>query len=288
MRVSSLSNDRIIELVSKHFVPVWISRDRYQLDEPTREERLLLGKIDLDRRQRKLESGAVCVYIARANGQVLATLPVQRAHKPELLAPFLEKIIKDGKLSSRKHKDVAASKAPPKAQPKPSTPGGRLFIVLSRFDTPGPNRGNSRDVVELTAEEWASFLPPAKAKVGKSWSIKDLVASKLLRDTYPPLPFWSSKQVKVSTAQIKATLVERNDKESRLRLEGKVELIYPVRGRADDGRVTAKVVGLATLGSKDTTLQTLLLTSDEGRYVWRWEGKPQVKAMSFAISLMGR
>src|SRR4051812_45107007 len=117
MRVSSLSSERIIALISNHFVPVWISRDRYQMAEPPIEEKRLLSKIDTDRHRRKFESGAVCVYITRANGHVLATLPVQRAHKPELLAPFLEQIVRDEKLTTRDLKAVESSKAKPGPRP---------------------------------------------------------------------------------------------------------------------------------------------------------------------------
>ena len=40
MRVSSLSNERIQGLVSRYFVPAWISRDNYQLGETAREDAL--------------------------------------------------------------------------------------------------------------------------------------------------------------------------------------------------------------------------------------------------------
>src|ERR1700728_3247482 len=49
MRVSSLSDERIIGRVSRHFVPVWVSRDNYQLAAPPRAEQDLLNAIDADR-----------------------------------------------------------------------------------------------------------------------------------------------------------------------------------------------------------------------------------------------
>src|SRR5262249_41213656 len=106
MRVSSLSDERIIDLISRHFVPTWISRDRYQMEKVSREEQLLLGKIDQSRRAKKLEGGAVCVYVARSSGDVIATLIVHKAWKPDLLIEFLKKIIADEKVEPKKAEKV--------------------------------------------------------------------------------------------------------------------------------------------------------------------------------------
>src|SRR5437773_2383485 len=101
MRVSSLSDDRVIALVSRHFVPGWLSRDRYQMEKPAREEQDLVARIDADRLRKKLEGGAVCVYIVSGEGSVLATLPVQKASKPDLLITFLKKVVAAQKLTPR-------------------------------------------------------------------------------------------------------------------------------------------------------------------------------------------
>src|SRR5262249_2366190 len=63
MRVSSPSDARIIRLVSRNFVPAWLSRDRYQLEAVPREEQALVARIDADRKKKALEGGAVCVYL---------------------------------------------------------------------------------------------------------------------------------------------------------------------------------------------------------------------------------
>src|SRR5262245_9314586 len=121
MRVSSLSDERIIKLVSSHFVPAWLSRDHYQMADPPREERELVARIDADRHKKKLEGGSVCVYIVAGDGAVLATLPVQKASKPDLLTPFLENVIATQKLDARAADAVRASAAPPPDRPRPRT-----------------------------------------------------------------------------------------------------------------------------------------------------------------------
>src|SRR5687768_3484885 len=120
MRVSSLSDRRIIDLVSSYFVPTWLSRDRYQLGKIEKEEQEFLARIDTSRRKKKLEGGAVCVYLVAGSGEVLATLTVQKAWKPDLLLAFLKKAIADEKLKPRRAADVkpAAVAETPKAKGK--------------------------------------------------------------------------------------------------------------------------------------------------------------------------
>ena len=100
MRVSSLSDRRVIELISKYFVPAWVSRDFYQLDGDNNDEKAEVARLDGERRKRGLEGGTVCVFIVAPNGDVLATQRVQLAFKPENLIPFLQKIIADQKLKA--------------------------------------------------------------------------------------------------------------------------------------------------------------------------------------------
>src|SRR5262245_39832269 len=239
MRVSSLSDERIIDLISRHFVPVWISRDRYQMEKMEREELLLLGKIDQSRLTKKLEGGAVCVYVARTSGEVIATLIVHKACKPDLLSAFLKKIIADEKIKPKKAEKVEKKVEEPKAKGKDA----RLFAVRTRFDG-AENRGTSRDLIELTKEEWSAFLPPADAKAGHSWKVSKAAAEKLLLHPYPPLPHWKESLAKLSSHSLKATVKSVKDGEAVVRLEGKLDLIYPNKGEKNDGRVTADLVGV--------------------------------------------
>jgi hypothetical protein len=280
MRVSSLSDRRVIDLVAGHFVPVWLSRDRYQLGKIEKEERELVARIDASRRKRKLEGGAVCVYIVESSGEVLATLPVQKAGKPDLLAAFLKKVIQDEKLKPRREAIKPAAAEVPKAKGK----DGRLFAVWTRFDGK-ENRGTSRDLVELTKAEWSAFLP-AKVKKGHSWKVARGSAEKLLKNAYPPLPHWDAKLAKVVACELTATVTEAGEGDVRVRLEGKLELIYPHKGEPTDGRVTARVVGVIRCDAKGERLTALELASDGATYVWNWQGKPQTKAMSIAVAAL--
>jgi hypothetical protein len=283
MRVSSLSDDRVITAISRYFVPVWISRDRHQQGEASREEKLLLGKIDLDRRKKKLEGGAVAVYVVTGDGGALATMRVHKAWKPEALAAFLRKVAADEKLTVRKEEDVKASKAPAPPAPRAKGAGGRVFTSRVRFDDGGDNRGVGRDTIELTKAEVAALLP-AKLEAGKAHAVPRATAAKLLGHVFPPLPHWSDKQAKLTECSLSVRVVSAGKDGARLRLEGKVAVTYPYQKKDTDGHVKARLVGTATTDA-DGALSSLALVADKGTYVSYWKGKSRTRAIGVAIEL---
>ncbi|HEY7313064.1 MAG TPA: hypothetical protein VH643_27120 [Gemmataceae bacterium] len=284
MRVSSLSDERVIRLISRYFVPVWVSRDNYQLDPRNKDEQAELERIDAERHKRGLEGGTVCVFVLDAGGDVLATQRVQLAYKPENLVPFLEKIIADKKLTPRDAEAVRATTAQPAAI-EPKTEGGRLVHVWTRCDQKGVNNGLSHDRVELTVAEWKTFAPAADARTGASWTIPERVAHKLFQYCYPPGPHWKAKDSKVRSGTLKATLVELSAKEARIKLDGEMELSFPYTGKPTDGCVTAHFVGVTHYDRKKETLTSLRLVAEQADYVWYWQGKPQPIKMRIALEM---
>lgn len=274
MRVSSLSDERVQRIIARHFVPVWVSRDRYQMAPASREEKDFLARLDASRRRKKLVGGAVCVYLVDHAGEVSACLPVQQASKPDLLIEFLTWQVREQKLTARE--------AP--AAEKPARPAGG-FIVRTRLDTT-PNRGTSRDVIELTAKQTAALVPSGSIRVGQTHDVPADVAAALLRYAYPPLPHWDAKLAKVETARLRATVVAVEGGAARLRLEGRVEMIYPDRGKPDDARIEARLVGLARV-SLGGALREWVLVSERATHTWHWNGKPIVRKMSLAVEYNG-
>jgi hypothetical protein len=284
MRVSSLSDERVIGLLTKYFVPAWVSRDDYQRDPRGKDEQTELDRIDHDRSKRGLEGGTVCVFVLDSDGSVLATQRVQLAYKTENLVPFLEKIIADKKLTPRDAEAIRTSAAR-SAEVKPKTEGGRLVHVWTRCDQAGTNRGLSHDRVELTAAEWKAFVPAADARPGTAWTIPEKVAHKLFQYCYPPGPIWRVKDCKVLKGTLKATLASESAGEARIKLEGEMELAFPNTGKPTDGRITARLVGMAHADMGKQTLTSLALVSEEADYVWYWQGKPQPIKMRIALEI---
>src|SRR5260370_24372762 len=155
MRVSSLSDARVISLIASHFVPVWPSRDAYQLDAPAKEEWAEALRIDRDRASRGLPGGTVCVYLLAPDGTVAATQPVQQACKAENLVPFLEKFIERKKVRPRDPEVVQATKAGTRAARPKGGKGSLVLHLWTRIAEQGTNCGTAPTWVERAYVEVA-------------------------------------------------------------------------------------------------------------------------------------
>ncbi len=284
MRVSSLSNDRVIGLVSRHFVPVWLSRDGYQLGPRPKAERDEMTRIDRERLKRGLEGGTVCVYVLRPDGSLLSTLPVQKAARPENLVPFLEQIVAKERIEPRRPEAVRASSAPRVVRPRPAEAGGIVLHVLTRFDERRTGYGVSEDWLTLTAEEARAFVPADGARAGSSWEVPAKVADKLFLHFYPPGPNWRAKDSTVIERSLTATVEAVSGKEVRVRLRGRLELSHPF-GSGKEGRVSATLVGVLRTDVARRTVTSFLMASQQAEYAWEWKGRPQPEKMVIAVEM---
>jgi hypothetical protein len=286
MRVSSLSDERVIRLLTQYFVPVWVSRDHYQMAPPPKAERDELARIDQERRKRGLEGGTVSVNVLAPDGTVTHTQPVQKAYRAENLVPFLEGIVASQRLRPRSAEAIRASAAGPRPRPRPRTEGGMMLHVYTGSEgAKGLERGLSQDWVELTAAEWSSLVPPRGAGAGASWGVPRKVADRPFQHCYPPGPHWSVKDSKVVSGALTATVVSTSGTETRLRLTAKLGLEFPARGKPAPGRVTARLVGFARYDPGRRAFTRLVLVSEEAKYVWDWKGRPQAHKMAVALEL---
>jgi hypothetical protein len=287
MRASSLSNARVIELVSRYFVPVWVSRDNYQLGTRPAAEWLELRRLDRDTKQRGLKGGTVCVYIMAPDGAVLATMPVHQAVDPKNLVPLIEQVIEKQKLTPRNPEAVQAS-AVPRKPVSPETKGGVVLHVRTKNEGPRARYGVSEDWVQLTPQEWKAFLPEKKAKAGDSRQVPDKVADKLFQYFYPPGPNWKIKDSTVLNRSLTVTVVSATDKEVRVKLRGSATLSHPFGDQDTPGKVTAKVAGILRYDPAKKELTSFLIASEQAEFVWQWRNRPQPEKMAIAVELEPR
>ncbi len=285
MRVSSLSNDKVIDLLTKYFVPVWVSREHYQLAAPSDSESDELLRIDRERAKCGLEGGTVCVYILAPDGSVSATMRVQKASKPENLVPFLQKIVAEQKLTPRAPDDVRASTAAPRSPAKATTEGGIVLNVWTRFDDPKSNRGTAQDWVEWTASDCAALAPTAAAQPGDIFTVSQDAAGKLFQRLYPPTGIFDAHDCEVASAKLTATVTAVESGEVRLRLEGNADLKYPLSDAKADGKVALRLIGAARYDPARRAFTSFALASESAEYVWLWEGKPQRQKLLAAVEM---
>jgi hypothetical protein len=285
MRVTPLSDDKVINLLTKYFIPVWVSRDHYQLDAPSNSEKDELLRIDRDRAKHGLEGGVVSVFILAPDGEVFASMAVQRAYKPENLTPFLQKIVDDKHLEARSATAIKATTGAARPPTRPKTEGGVVLHVWVRDEGMKDNRGLSQDWVEWTTPEWQTLAPAADARPGSTLELPREAADKLFRRLYPPGPRWDARDAELAGGQLTATVVSAGDGEVRLKLEGEADVIFPATGHPTDGRIKAKLVGAARYDTANRQFKSLVLTSEKAEYVWYWEGKPQLRKLLMAVEM---
>jgi len=281
MRASSLSDERVIELVSRYFVPAWLSRDNYQLGARSEAEQEEIRRIDLDKRRRGLKGGTVCVYLLAPDGAVVATVPVHQAGNPKLLASSLQQVIEKEQLEPRKPEAVRASAAPRKAV-RPRTAGGLVLHIRTKNEGPRAGYGVSEDWVELTADECKGFVP-APPRAGATGRVPEEVADKLFRRFYPPGPNWKVADSTVLSRALTATVLSASEKEVRVGLRGSVELSHPFGGADTPGRVTATVAGVLHYDPVRKAVTSLVMASEEAKFVWQWKGRSQPEKMVIAV-----
>lgn len=284
MRASSLSDKRVIELVSRYFVPAWLSRDNYQLDTRSKAEWEEIRRIDRDKQKRGLKGGTVCVYVLAADGAVLATLPVHQAHDPKNLVPFLKQIVDKEKLEPRRAAAVRASAAPPKAV-HAHADGTVVLHVRTKYEGPRAGYGVSEDWAELTPEECKGFLPSGNVRAGAARQVPEEVVDKLFQYFYPPGPNWKSKDSTVLKRALTATVVSATAKEVRIGLRGSVVLSHPFGDKDTPGKVTAKLVGVLHYDPANKTITSFVMASEDAVFAWEWKGRPQPEKMTIAVEM---
>jgi hypothetical protein len=154
-----------------------------------------------------------------------------------------------------------------------------------RHEDKGPNRGTSQDWVEWTADDCKPVAPAADVRVGSSWEIPREVTYKLFARCYPPGPHWKAQECKVTSGELKATAVAVAKEEMRVKLEGKLEVIYPFEGKETDGHTKARVLGYLRYDPVKQAITSFVLTSEEGDSVWHWQGKPQPSKVAIAVQM---
>jgi hypothetical protein len=283
MRVSSLSNDQVIHLISRYFIPVWYSRDSYQLGDHNRAEQSEVSLID---RSAGGKGGRVCVFLLDPDGSLLATQLVQQASKPENLIPLLRRVIEEQKVSARDPAAVRASAAGTRTMPRPKEKDGLMLRVWTRFDGNRAGYGLSQDWVELSAGDADAFAPSSAMQAGATWEVPDPVADKIFRYFYPPGPNWNAQGSEVVSRTLTATTTSLTAEELQVRLRGALTLKFSFGNAADTpGKLTANVVGVVRYDRKKRTIASLEMITNDAKYIWQYQGRSQPERMTAAVQL---
>jgi hypothetical protein len=259
----TLSNDEVISLVNRYFVPVYVSNEDYRGKSATapEEERKAYDAIYRAALAKKLSTGTVHLYLLAPDGEPIDAIHVAHA-KPEKVVASLKAAIE--KLGTPEGKTLVEPR-PQAAAPRAGADA--LVLHLIARGTPEKAAGFWRelpgeDFIVYARDEWLKFLPPAGAAVGAAWDVDREVALKLLHYFYPSTENNDISKNEVEQAEMKATLVAAG----RVRLDVRLRMKHPFYHKKDDARVEATAVGVVEFEGAGPQVRKFRMATEKATY----------------------
>jgi RNA polymerase sigma factor (sigma-70 family) len=274
MRANLLSDDRVISLLNRCFIPVYLSNDDFapigRATPAERNERIRIYKAAL---AAKFSAGDGAIYVVAPEGQVLGAMTVPRAEDPAQVLPLLER--------TRGREGAAFAKPVCQSRPPSHAPDDLVLHLVARYvNNSGAVEQTRGTYHEFPAENWLVFgrteaarlLPREECRIGLEWTPAEDLASLILTHFYPvteDLVRDDSARSKVERLSLRARLVSIRGGSMRARLEGDLRMSRyfhavhpPTHGPMP---VEAKVSGYVDFESSGRIL-SLKLTTDRATY----------------------
>jgi hypothetical protein len=259
----TLSNDEVISIVNRRFVPVYVSNEDYvgNSAKVPEEERKLYRKILQETHAKNLSAGSVHLYFLSPAGEPLDSIHVAQAKVDKVLAAAKGVV---EKLGTPEGKTLVE----PRSQAvSPKTAEGELALHLIARGVPGRAAGfwqeiPGEDFIVYTREEWSKFLPPAGAAPGATWEVDREVALRLLNYFYPSTENNDVSKNEVEQASMKATLVSAD----RVRLDVRLRMKHPFYHKKDEAVVEATAVGVVDVDPSAPAVRKFRLATDKATY----------------------
>jgi hypothetical protein len=229
LRTGSLADDRVISLLNRSFVPVYLSNEDFlSAGKATAAERAERIRIYHAALAAKLAAGDGAVYVVAPDGAVLGSLVVPAAHDVSRMLALLER--------------VASVEGAPVVKPGPQSkpPAHRaddlvLHLVARYVDKNGAPEANRTTYHELPAENWiildraeaAKLLQAGEAAIGEAWSPSPDVAAKILTRFYPVTEDGLRDEAgrsSIERVSLRARIVSTREGWVRARLDGEVRM----------------------------------------------------------------
>lgn len=212
----------MVKLVSENFIPVALNADRL----PDTEDGKFFGAL--------LKQWPQGLWVVTPEGKVLGF----HYHKPKPNEAYAEGQKRWLRETLEMLREAAGSAGEltvreVKVKPDPLTNRGRGFNMQDEMrlalSVIGLQNGRQEgppvvDSIRLTKEQWAAFLPPKDAKVGREWEVPESVARRFVPALSPMTdPIFCPTCDDVTTAKIVAKVERITDGVAIVRYSGKWE-----------------------------------------------------------------
>jgi hypothetical protein len=274
LRAGPLSNPKVIEILNKYYVPVYLSNEDYQGKTPVvpKDEFLAWQKIYHEALKEKRDAGSVCVYLVAPDGKGLASLIVsQAAHKDNLL-----KLLQT--IAEKQHVKPGDAVVPIVCQATPPVvePMALVLHLVARANHKGSwGEFPSENWIILKEAEWKTWLPPAP-KTGSTYTIPDKEAGKVLTYFFPQTEVCNFEKLvdpdgpyehRIDTINLHGKVLSATNGVVKVRLDGTIKVkhkFYP--GHKDNNYAESTVVGYLDVDQKSGRLTRLALATTAGQY----------------------
>jgi RNA polymerase sigma factor (sigma-70 family) len=264
LRARGLSDDRVIGLLNRYFVPVYHSRAEYTGGAPAdADEKGTVRRIYGETLEAKMHVGDDCIYILSPDGKPLDSFGIRLTRQPEPFAARLEESV--AKLGTPPGEPVVKPRR--QSLPPPAASDDLALHLTARILA-----GTSW--CEFPAENWFVLpradwtkLTPADTALGFSWEIDPELTARLLTCFYPQTENNDLSTNRIERQLLRGEVVDVRAGVARVRLDGSLRMKHPFYGkRPDDSYVEAALAGYLDYDLGLHCIRTLRLVTNGATY----------------------
>jgi len=266
MRAGPLSNQKVIDLLNSHFVPVYtVNEDYARLGLAPREEKEARERIFKAGYAAKKSVGSVHVYVLKPSGEFFDSMHVAEAAKSSKLIELLERSISELKITA----GTPAVKPQPQSQ-RPACEEKSLTLHLTARSLDGKGAWG-----EFPVENWIVFSPAeqrdflggrGQLKTGETWVIPAELSQKLLTHFYPATENNDVSKNKFLEQRLDATVVDVNGGSVRARVTGNFRMEHSFYHKPDGKIAEGTVVGYIDFAPSSATIESAQFVTDKASY----------------------
>lgn len=281
MRASSLSNDKVIDLLNHFFVPVYLSNEDFAKGGCAPEdERKELQRIFRESLDAKRSAGSVHVYLMGPDGKAFNSMHVASAYKVEKMIAMLDAGVEQYKVPAGR---TLFPPGPQSRHPKCAPESLVLHLVarnvvkegddvvptktkLGETRSAGWGSYPSEDWIVFSKEDAAKLLPRGEVAKGTTWNLDAELAGRFLTHFYPTTENNDVQKNKIQKQELKGTVTTIKNGVARASLTGHLTMEHWFYHKADGNVVDARLLGYMDFEPATGRVLALRLITEDATY----------------------
>jgi hypothetical protein len=265
MRAGPLSSARVVSLLNRYFVPVYVSNEDLADGTAPAAEKAERDRIYREAQEAGLSTGTVHVYILTPDGgHPIDSLHVATAARPDRLIDLLERTVERLKPTGG---EPLITPVPQSVHAEAGPDDLVLHLTARSLDGRGAWGGiPAEDWIVLDRRQWSALLGPGPLELGRSWEVDRDVSARVLTHVYPATENNDVRKNHIERHELRATVVSTGAGVVRVRLDGALRMQHSFYHK-DDGRVVeATLVGFLDVEPSSPTIRTFRLVTERATY----------------------